>query len=61
MVFERIEQLAKEKGASIASIEKTLGFGNGTIRGWKESSPSLDNIAKVAKYFNVSVDYFVKN
>ena len=60
MVFEKIEKLAKEKGLSIAALEKALGFGNGTIRGWKESSPSLENIAKVAKFFKVYIEYFVE-
>ena len=60
MVFEKIEKLAKKKGITITDIERSLKFGNGTIRRWKKSSPSLENIAKVAKYLGVTVDYFVE-
>lgn len=59
MVLKKIEKLAKEKGITIAFLEKSMGFGNGTIRMWEKSSPSLDKIAKVADYFNVQVDYFI--
>lgn len=60
MVFEKIEKLAKEKGITIKDIERDLELGNGTIRRWKKSSPSLKKIAKVAKYLGVTVDYFVE-
>lgn len=60
MVFEKIEALAKEKGITVAALEKSLGFGNGTIRGWKTKSPSLKNITRVARYLGVSVDYFAE-
>lgn len=60
MVFEKIEKLAKKKGITITDIERSLELGNGTIRRWKKSSPSLENIAKVAKYLGVTVDYFVE-
>lgn len=61
MVFEKIEKLAKEKGITIKDIERDLKLGNGTIRRWKKSSPSLENIAKVARYLGVTVDYFAEN
>jgi methionyl-tRNA formyltransferase len=60
MVYEKIEKLAEERGIQIRTLEKQLGFGNKTIKGWKKSSPSLKNIAKVAKFFGVTVDYFVE-
>ena len=60
MIFGKISKLVSEKGISISSLEKTLGFGNGTIRGWKESSPSVEKLKKVADYFGVSIEYFLK-
>lgn len=60
MIFDRISQLASERGISIAYLEKTLGLGNATIRGWKESSPSVDKLKKVADYFGVSIEYFLE-
>lgn len=60
MIFGKISKLVSEKGISISSLEKTLGFGNGTIRGWKESSPSVEKLKKVAEYFGVSIEYFLE-
>lgn len=52
--------LAAAEGISIASLEKKLNIGNGTIRKWNEASPTFENVFKVAKYFNVSMDYFAE-
>ena len=59
MIYERIKALADERGVSIASIEREVGLGNATIKGWKESSPSANNLKKVADYFGVSIEYFL--
>lgn len=60
MVFKKVDKLASEKGISIAFLEKQLCFGNGTIRGWKKSSPSIDKLKAVADYFGVSIEYFLE-
>lgn len=60
MIYEKIKELAEKNGISIAALEKKLGIGNGTIRKWNEVSPTLENISKVARYFEVSVEYFLE-
>lgn len=60
MIYQKIKKLAKEEGVSIASLEKKLNIGNGTIRRWDEASPTFENVFKVAKYFDVSMDYFTE-
>ena len=59
MLKERIRVLAKLKGVGIPSVEKALGFGNGTILKWEKSSPSADKLKMVADYFGVTVDYLL--
>ena len=59
MILEKILKLAEKNNISISCLEKTLGFGNATIRGWKESSPSVEKLKKVADYFGVSIEYFL--
>lgn len=59
MILNNITRLCKEKGISIARLEKELGFGNATIRGWSISSPSVDNLKKVADFFGVTVDNLI--
>ena len=57
---ERVKLLCKEKKIPISRLEKECGFGNATIRGWKESSPSVEKLKAVADYFHVSIEYLIK-
>gem|GEM_PF-3896232 len=57
----RIKELCIKNSTTLATLEKTLGFGNGTLSRWDMSSPSVNKILKVANYFNVSVDYLIGN
>ncbi len=59
MIFERVEALCKEKGISIARLEKECHIGNATIKGWEKSSPRVDTLNKVAQYFGVPIEYFL--
>ena len=38
-LVDRIKAAASEKGLTLAGIEKTLGFGNSTIRKWIRTPP----------------------
>lgn len=60
MILEKILKLAEKNSISVSCLEKTLGFGNGTIKKWGESSPSVDKLKKVADYFGVSIEYFLE-
>lgn len=52
-----IRELCKEHNINVRMLEEELGFGNGTIRRWDERTPSFDKVAKVAKRFNVTVEW----
>ena len=58
-VFERIEELRKSTGMSQGKLEKELGFSNGSISKWKNSTPKYDRLQKIADYFGVSVEYLM--
>lgn len=58
-LYEKIKELAKERGVSIRQIEEKLGFGNGTLNRWRTIMPSIDKVQKVSDYFNVSIDYLL--
>ena len=60
MILKRIEELANKEGITIAALEKKLGFGNGTIRGWKDSSPTVEKLKKVADYLKCRWSIFWK-
>lgn len=44
----------------MTALERKLKFGRGTISKWKESTPTVDKLKKVADYFGVSIEYFVE-
>ncbi len=58
-LVENIRYLCKEIGMSIPKLERHLGFGKGAIYKWEKSSPTIDNLEKVADYLKVSVDYLL--
>lgn len=37
LILGNILRLCKERGISVARLERELGFGNATIRGWRSS------------------------
>lgn len=59
-IKEKISILAKENGLTLQKLEEELGFGGGTIHTWRTASPSVEKLKRVADYFGVSVDYFLK-
>ena len=56
MLLKNIARLCKEKGISIAKLERETGISNGTIGRWNASSPKVDNLKTVADFFGVSMD-----
>lgn len=56
MLYDKIKEVAKTKSLSIYRIERDLGFSNGSIRKWNNSTPSATSLKKVANYLNVTLD-----
>ena len=61
MIYQNVVRLCKEKGISIARLERETGLGNGTIGRWERSSPNVDNAKKVADFFGVTVDSLMQH
>ncbi len=61
MIYDRIRKVAKERELTIKQLEEEAGLGNGTLRRWNNTSPSIDNLIKVAKILSVSVDALLPN
>lgn len=60
MVFKNISAKCAEKGISVYQLEKSCGLGNGAIGKWKDASPSVNNLKKVAEYLGCTIDELVK-
>lgn len=50
MLYEKVATLCRNNNLTIAKLERECKIGNGTVRGWKNSSPSIENLKKVADY-----------
>lgn len=61
MLVENIKSLCVCRGISISALERKLNFGNSTISKWEKSSPSIENVSKVANYFGCTVDELLKS
>ncbi|EGP5707752.1 helix-turn-helix domain-containing protein [Enterococcus faecium] len=57
--YEIIKELAKEKGLSIRQLEINFGYSNGYLGSWKRQTPNSIELARLADYFDVSVDYLL--
>ena len=58
--FEKIKLLAKKQGISLNTLEERVGLGKNYIYSLKnKKTPSVEHIAKIADYFNVSTEYLL--
>lgn len=60
MDFDKLLNLCSERNLTVASLERKLNLGNGTIRKWQSSTPTLENAVKVAQFFGVPVESILK-
>lgn len=59
-LYERIDQLCKERNINITTMCKESGASRGSLTDLKfgrKQSLSIDTLTKIASYFGVSVDY----
>lgn len=58
-MVERLLAIIKQKGLSVSAVEKRLGFGNGAIKRFSTSSPSVDKIIALSNFLNVTVEFIL--
>lgn len=58
-----LKQLRLEKGISQRKLGEIFGVVNQTVSFWETGSrePDLDTLVKIAKYFDVTVEYLLSN
>jgi transcriptional regulator with XRE-family HTH domain len=59
MIYQKIKEIADSKGISIRKIEIDTGITQSSIYHWNEIKPSVDKVAKVAKYLGVTVEELI--
>lgn len=60
MIYDNVKFLADKQKISIAELEKKAKLGNGTVGSWRDSSPTIENLLKVAGALNVNVSALLK-
>ena len=59
---EILEHLIQESGKSRTLIAKEIGISEANIRSWlKGSSPNIEILKKLSKYFSITVDELIGN
>ena len=58
-IVERIKKRCKEKGTTMGTLEKELGFANGSIRRWDERVPGIDRVSELANRLEVTIDWLL--
>lgn len=60
-VIDKVFALMAQNGITAAKLAREAGITNSLITQWKQrkQKPSAENIAKIAAYFGVSVDYLL--
>lgn len=61
MLFKKIKSICDAKDMSIRELENKAGLGNGTIKGWEKSSPTVNNLKKVANILNCTIDELIRD
>lgn len=66
MFFDVLKKLCDDKGIAPSRVATEIGFSKGSVSYWKkqylkgvDSKPDSHTAAKIADYFNVSVDYLL--
>ncbi len=61
MIGERLQELRKDKNISQAELAKLLGVSHYTVSSYEcnRSDPDDNSKIKIAKLFNISIDYLV--
>ena len=58
-LYERIKEVASEKGYSINKLEKELGFPRSSIGKYNKNKPSMDKIKQIADFLDVTTDLII--
>ena len=61
-VYNKFKQLLDERGVTAYQVAKETGISTATLTQWKQGlyTPKVDKIMKIADYFGVPLEYFVK-
>lgn len=56
--LSKIKELCELRNVAISRMEKDCGFSNASIKALRTEDVSFCRVVKIAKYFNVPLEYF---
>ena len=61
-IYANFKHLLKQNGVTPYQVSKATGISQSTLSDWKtgRAKPKADKLLKLAEYFGVTVDYFLK-
>lgn len=61
--YKKLEDLLIAKQMSPAMLSQSVGVGADVLSRWKsgESEPKLDKLSKIASFFGVNAEYFMRD
>ncbi|WP_407391627.1 helix-turn-helix domain-containing protein [Carnobacterium jeotgali] len=58
-LYENVKYLAAKKGMSLPDFAEEIGLPRTALYKWRTSKPSVEMVEKVAKYFDVSIEFLI--
>lgn len=58
-IYDKIKKLCDKQDITIAELEKRAEVGNGTVGKWREYTPTVATLSKVAKALGVKLEDLV--
>lgn len=58
-IYENVQAACKDKGISVAELERQLGFTRSLIYKWDAHEPNVFKVQKVADYLEKPIEYFL--
>ena len=59
-LYTNVRRICQERQISIAQLEREAGLGNGVVRKWTHTSPTLRTVFAVTDYLGVTLDDLLK-
>ena len=61
-MFEKLDDLLKERGITAYRLAKDLEMSPMVFSDWKngKSKPKVDKLKKIAEYFGVGIEHFIE-
>ncbi|MER2226106.1 MAG: helix-turn-helix transcriptional regulator [Carnobacterium sp.] len=58
-LYDNVKSLAARKGMSLPEFSEKMGLSKTAMYTWQRSTPGVEIIDRIAKYFDVSIEFLI--